>query len=94
MIITEMHIVIVYLLAGVGCMFYMATRYRRRMRAIWGTMIIPCIEIIALYTWFAISKMPIVERAQPTRIVFISVGLQIALISFTLAYRDYKNVRK
>jgi hypothetical protein len=91
---TETHVIISYVLAGLGCIAYSATRYRRRARIAWGLMLLPCLQIVILYSWFLIEKIPLVDRAQPARVVLIAVGLQIAVIGFTLAYRDWKNVRR
>ena len=89
----EIHVIVMFVLALAGCLVYVLTRYRRRARLLWGFMALPCLEIILLYAWFLLAKVPAIERVQPARAVLLALGGQIAATAFLCAWRDYRNVR-
>ena len=76
--------------AGVGCLAYTRTRYRREKRASWGWMAIPCFSGSFIYAWFYFFNVPGDKRVLPIRLMFISQYLLILIVTFTVSYMDKK----
>ena len=86
--INEIEIVILSLIAALACIAYSRVRFRRRLRAAWGLMSIPCFEYAILYSIFYFFHIPIVDRAQPSRWLLVSLFSFIIFIAGSLAYHD------
>lgn len=84
--IPELAVIVVFIWAGCGSIVYAITRQRRKARALFGWLAVPCFTISGLYIWFLVGNVALQDRIIPLRLTLIIMGVFIAVITSTVAY--------
>lgn len=84
--ISELWVVVSFAFAGVCCIAYAITRRRRRARSLFGWLAIPCFTYSGLYVWFLVGNVPIEARAQPARLLNVTLAFFVSLITLLSVY--------
>ena len=65
--IPEIYVVISFLAAGAGCLYYARTR---RVCALFGWLALPSFTIAGLYIWFLLDDLPLAQRISEATLTF------------------------